>query len=184
MDIEDKINIEIFKVITRAIEKSENVDLMATHLAQLLVGALEIKGSTIFILNPETDEFEILASFGMSVNYLNKGPVLAGKSLDFKLRGEPIVIRDVATSDRLQYLEDAKKEGISGIVSLPIKLKDKIIGMLRLYHYEIWDISEQDLDSLLLLAEIIGLTMMYSRFLNALQSVKDLVSEIHPIWLG
>jgi len=184
MGIEDKINIDVFKVVTRAIEESDNLDLMATRLAQLLVGALGIKGSTIFILNPETDELEVLASFGMSINFLNKGPVLAGKSLDLKLRGEPIVIRDVAASDRLQYPEDAKKEGISGIVSLPIKLSGKIIGMLRLYHYEIWDISEQDIDSLLLLAEIIGLTMTYSRFLNALQSVKDVVSEIHPIWPG
>jgi len=183
MGIEDKINIEIFKVVTRSIAGSDNLDMMTTRLAQLLVGSLGIKGVTIFVLNPDTDELEVLASFGLSINYLNKGPVLAGKSVDRQLRGEPVVIRDVTQSDRLQYPENAQREGIGAIISLPIILYGKIIGVLRLYHYETWDISEEDLDSLTLLAEIIGLAMMYTRLLNALEGVKEAVGQVHPVWL-
>jgi hypothetical protein len=38
-------------------------------------------------------------------------------------------------------------------------------------------------DSLLLLAENIGLAMTYTRLLNAMQAVKDTVNEVHSIWL-
>ena len=183
MAARDKIDIDIYKVVTRAISESDNLEDIAYQLTQLLVGALEIKGCTIFVLNPDTEELEALASFGLSINYMNKGPILVKKSIDHKLRGEPIVIRDVTKSDRLQYPEDAKQEGISAIVSLPIQLSGKFIGFLRLYHYEEWDISERDLDSLKLLTENIGLAMMYTRLLHALQSIKETVSEIHPIWL-
>ncbi len=183
MVAEDRINMDIYKVVTRAIAASDNLEDMATQLTQLLVGALGIKGSTIFVLNPATEELEALASFGLSINYMNKGPILVKKSLDHQLRGEPIVIRDVTISDRLQYPEDAQKEGIKAIVSLPIILHGKLIGVLRLYHYEQWNVSERDLDSLMVFTENIGLALMYIRLLQALKSVKETVEEVHPIWL-
>jgi len=183
MVAEDRINMDIYKVVNRAIAASDNPEDMATQLNQLLVGALGIKGSTIFVLNPTTEELEALASFGLSMNYMNKGPILIKKSLDHQLKGEPVVIRDVTKSDRLQYPEDAQKEGISAIVSLPISLHGKLIGVLRLYHYEQWDVSERDLDSLMIFTENIGLALMYTRLLQALKSVKETVDEVHPIWL-
>lgn len=183
MVAEDRINIDIYKVVTRAIAASDNLEDMATQLTQLLVGALGIKGSTIFVLNPATEELEALASFGLSIHYMNKGPILVKKSLDHQLREEAIVIRDVTETDRLQYPEDAQKEGINAIVSLPISLHGKLIGVLRLYHYEQWDVSERDLDSLMIFTENIGLALMYTRLLQALKSVKETVNEVHPIWL-
>lgn len=183
MVAEDRINMDIFKVVTRAIAASDNLEDMATQLTQLMVGSLGIKGSTIFVLNPATEELEALASFGLSINYMNKGPILVKKSLDHQLRGEPVVIQDVIKSDRLQYPEDAQKEGINAIVSLPVKLHGKLIGVLRLYHYEQWNVSEQDLDSLMILTENIGLALMYTRLRQALKSVKETVNEVHPVWL-
>lgn len=183
MGIEDKIDIDIFKVVTRAIAESDNMEIMANHLTQLLVVALEAKGCTIFILNPKTKELEVIASFGLGIDYLNKGPVLSDKSIGATLRGEPVVVRDTTKTNQLQYPEDAKKEGIGAIVSLPIKFYGKVIGALRLYHFEAWDISERDLDSLLVLSESIGLAMMYTRILNALQDVKDTINDVHMVWL-
>lgn len=183
MVAEDRIDIDIYKVVNRAIAGSNNLEDMATQLTRLLVGALGIKGSTIFVLNPDTKELEALASFGLSINYMNKGPILVKKSLDHQLRGEPLVIQDVKQSDRLQYPEDAKKEGIRAIVSLPIRLHGKLIGVLRLYHFEQWEVSKRDLDSLMVFSENIGLALMYTRLLQALKSVKETVSEIHPVWL-
>jgi GAF domain-containing protein len=184
MVAEDRIDIDIYKVVTRSIAAADNLEDMAAQLTHLLVGTLGIKGSTIFVLNPDTEELEALASFGLSINYMNKGPVLVNKSLDHQLRGEPVVIRDVATSDRLQYPKDAQKEGIRAIISLPVKLHGRLIGVLRLYHYEKWDISERDLDSLMIFTENIGLALMYIRLVQALKSVKETVSEIHPVWLA
>jgi signal transduction protein with GAF and PtsI domain len=183
MDVNDKINIDIFKVVTRAIAESDDLGIMANHLTQLLVGTLDIKGCTIFVLDPDTKELEVLASFGLSIGFMRKGPVLSDKSVSFLLKGKPVVITDIAASDILQYPQETKNEGIGAIVSVPIMLYGSNIGVLRLYHHEPWDVSEQDLDSLFLLAENIGLAMTYTRLLNALQSVKDTINDIHTIWL-
>jgi len=183
MSAEEKIDIDLFKVVFRAMAHSDNLEIMTNHLTQLLVAALEIKGCTIFALNPESKELEDLASFGLSMSYLEKGPVLSGKSIADTSKGKPIVISDVNNTDRLQYQQDAKEEGIGAIVSVPINFYGRVIGVLRLYHKDVWDISDRDVDSLLVLAENIGLAMTYTRVLNALQTIKYTVDDIHGIWL-
>lgn len=183
MAAEDRINIDIFKVVTRAIATSSDPEKMTQQLTQLLVGTLGIKGCTVFVLNPETEELEVMASFGLSMNYLHKGPVLLKKSVDQTSHEDAIVIPDVSASQRLQYPREALEEGIQGIASIHIKLYGKLVGVLRLYHFEPWDISERDIESLLILAENIGLAMMYTRILNALQAIKEVVAEVHPVWM-
>ena len=179
----EKIDIDVFKAVTRAIAQSDNLEIMTSHLTQLLVGAMDIKGCSIFALNPESEELELLSSFGLSTGYLNKGPVFSSKSIGAIKKGEPVVIHDASTSDRLQYPQEAKKEGIGAIVSVPVKFYGRNIGELRLYHHEQWEISERDMDSLLALAENIGLAMTYTRLLNAVKDVKDTVNEVHSIWI-
>ena len=183
MNAQEKIDINIFKVVFRAMAQSDNLEIMANHLAQLLVAALEIKGCTIFALNPESEELEVLASFGMSMGYVNKGPIRIDKSIAETGSGKHSVIRDVQNSDRLQYPEDAKKEGIGAIVAIQIKFYGKVIGELRLYHHEQWDISVEDIDSLLVLAENIGLAMTYTRVLKALKTIRYTVDDIHGLWM-
>jgi GAF domain-containing protein len=178
-----KIDLDIFQLVFEVITKSENADTMANQLTQVLVGALGIKGATIFVLNPEIEELEILASSGLSINYVNKGPVLVDKSIKLPSNREPVIITDVTTSDRLQYPEKAKEEKIRAIVSLPITLHGKIVGALRLYSSQIWDIAERDIEHLQVVAQNIGVALMYFRLANALLSVKETVNEVHSVWL-
>jgi signal transduction protein with GAF and PtsI domain len=181
MPVEEIIDIDLFKVVFRAMAQSDDLEIMTNHLTQLLVAALKIKGCTIFAVNPETEELEVLASSGLSMKYLNKGPLFTGKSIGATLKGEPVIIRDVSKTNRLQYPDDAKNEGIGAIISVPITFKNKVIGALRLYHREAWEISEKDIDSLLILTQNIGLAMIYTRILNALQAIRSTVDDMLPV---
>jgi len=182
MPTEEKIDIDLFKVVFKAMAQSDNLEIMANHLAQLLVAALEMKGCTIFAINPETEELEVLASFGLSMSYVHKGPIINEKSIGATIKGKPIVIRDIDKTDRLQYPDDARKEGIGAIVSIPIKFYDKVIGDLRLYHHDVWDISERDVDSLSVLARNIGLAMTYTRMLKAVKKIRYTINDVESLW--
>ena len=181
MPAEEKIDIDLFKVVFKAMAQSDNLEIMANHLTQLLVATLEMKGCTIFVINPETEEMEVLASFGLSMSYIHKGPILKNKSIGGALEGTPIIIRDINKTDRLQYPEDAKKEGIGAIVSIPIKFYDSVIGDLRLYHHDVWNISEKDVDSLSVLARNIGLAMAYTRMLKTVKKIKYAISDVETL---
>lgn len=183
MDTRNIMDIDIFKMIIRAIAESENLETMGNQSTQLLVGSLGIKASAIFALNPETEELEHMASFGLSIDYLNKGPVQIAQSKGWTSEKAPIAIKDVTKTDMLQYPDQAREEGIKAIVSIPVIFFGRGIGLLRLYHSETWDISEECIDTLSVLAEIIGMAMMYSRITSALHAIKDTVEEVHPVWL-
>ncbi len=173
MSAENKIDIDVFKVVTRAIAESTEPGIMASHLSQLLVGALDIRGCTVFVLNPETKELEVLASAGLSEEFLSKGPVVFDKSIGCIEDENSITIGDISNSDRLQYPKETLAEGIKAIVSVPIVFSGDTQGALRLYHYDVWHISDRDLDSLLLLAENIGLGMAYTKLSNMMQAIKE-----------
>ena len=182
MNTGDKIALSTIAVVNQAIMESDNLETMCSHLAQLLVAALEIKGCVVFILDPKSQELEILSSFGLSISYLNKGPVLTNKSIANSIKGEPVIVQDINKSDKLQYPENAKAEGISAIISMPIRFRESVIGSLRLYHYEAWDLSERDITFLQCLSDHLGLAMSYTRVANALQLVKEAVTDIDNLW--
>jgi len=88
------------------------------------------------------------------------------------------IIGDISKDNGLQYPKEAAQEGIASILSIPIVFSTEILGVLRLYHREVWDISTRDIDSLHVLAENIGLSLRYTRLLNALQSIKEAIKEL------
>jgi transcriptional regulator with GAF, ATPase, and Fis domain len=185
MASENRITIDIFKAVTRSVAHSDDLDVMANHLAQLLTAGLDIKGCAFFVLNAVTEELEILASFGLSAKYLTKGPLNAPKSINETFQGNPVVIADIGEKTQsLQYPEEARKEGIAAIVSLPIVHLEEVVGVLRLYHYQSWRISDQDLESLQVLAGIIGLAMTYSRFHNTVHAIAEIVGNTFQVELA
>lgn len=183
MTSETKIGIDLIKTAIRAISQSQDLEMLSNHLAQVLVATLDIKGCALFVLNPISEELEIMASFGLSAKYLTKGPLSAPKSITETFRGKPVVIRDISDDNKLQYPDEAKKEGIAAIISLPIKFREETMGVLRLYHYEKWNISGQDLDSLGVLAEIIGLAMSYTHFRNATHAIAEIIGNTFKVQL-
>ena len=178
MTDKDKMNLEIFKVVCKALSQTDDLGGMADNLVRLLVGAMEIKGSTIFVLNNETKELEVLASFGLSPDYLNKGPVMSDRGICALLEGKPIIVRDINEDSRLQYPDEAREEGIGAIVSICIPFREHIIGGLRLYHHSPWDISAHDLDYLLIMAEHVGLAMMLAGAIGSLWSINEAMTNL------
>jgi len=179
----NKINREIYKLFVQTIADAGHIEFMAKQLTQVMVAAMGLKGAALFILDPVKEELEVLASAGLSVGYLQKGPVLANKSVRLGPNREPVAIADIEGSDQLQYPDKARDEGIKAMVSQPIAIRGKIIGALRVYHAEQWKISDSDMEYLEILAKNIGMALMYFRVSLAIGNVRDTVNDIHAVWL-
>ncbi|MBU8912061.1 MAG: GAF domain-containing protein [Desulfobacterales bacterium] len=178
-----KIDLEKYKLIVETVFDANNPTIMGSQVTHLLVSTMGVKGASIFVVNPGTESLEILATEGLSVEYVNKGPILVDKSIKLSSNLKPVIITDTKGSDRLQYPEKAGREGIRSIVSLPVNLRGKIIGALRVYHSEPWEVSELELSCLRLLTLNIGMALRYFRLSALVQCTKDTLDELHPIWL-
>ena len=183
MSSDHKIDLEKYKLIVETVFDANNPTILGSQVTLLLVSTMGVKGASIFVVNPGTESLEILATEGLSIGYVNKGPILVDKSIKLLPNFKPVIITDTKGSDRLQYPEKAEKEGIRSIVSLPINLREKIIGALRIYHSEPWEVSKLELSYLRLLTLNIGMALRYFRLSAVVQCTKDTLDELHPIWL-
>ena len=183
MSQNQKLDLGKYKLIIDTILDSTDPVVLGTQLTHLLITAMDVKGASIFVLNPVTEELEILATEGLSLDYRNKGPILVDKSIKLPPNLTPIVIGDTESSTQLQYPEKAKKEGVRAIASIPVKLKGKVIGALRVYHGEPWEVTDQELAYLELIARHIGMALRYFRLSSAVERTQETMSQIHSIWL-
>lgn len=178
MSQQDIISIGTFKTITTAIANSNDLPEMVENLCNLLTEALDLKGCAIFVLNEDRSELQLMASTGLSAEYLLKGPVHPKRSLGSTIKGEAIVITDPWQDERMQYPQQARDEGILTLLEIPIACLGRVVGSFRLYQSVTWEISEQDLDSLYVLGELIGMALSYMELKNALLSVTEIANNV------
>lgn len=126
-------NSKLVLELTSAINSSLEIKDVFYNMSEKACKALGMKGVTVRLLNEDTRVLELVASYGLSDGFLNKGTISADKSITGALRGETVIMEDLAEDTRLQYPKETKEEGISSIVCIPIQAKDKIIGVMRLY---------------------------------------------------
>jgi signal transduction protein with GAF and PtsI domain len=121
----------VFRGIMREISSTKRsmkvMDLIVQHLAR----AMGVKGSALMLLDRKRQVMELISCYGLSEPYLKKGPVLADKSIKEGLGGMPVCVDDVANDPRIQYPDDAVREGICSLLSVPIPFKNRVIGVLR-----------------------------------------------------
>jgi len=89
------------------------------------------------------------------MNYETLLKITHGRSL----KDGPVAINDVTDDPRIQYPEEAKKEGISSILSVPIVLREKPIGVLRVYSAETWEATLEDVNFVQAVAQIAGMSI-------------------------
>lgn len=173
-----EINYESLGRISHIISSSKSLDKVSHNIVAALTEELDLKGCALMLLNRRSKKLEVTASYGLSQEYLNKGPLSATLSIAKSLSDGPVAIYNVAEDPRLQYPEEAVKEGIASILSVPMMLRGRPIGCLRLYTSEPWEFKMQDLTFIQAVAEIIALVLENIRvtgaYKNALDALKGL----------
>jgi GAF domain-containing protein len=156
-------NYETLLRLTNAISHSNDPEEVALITVESVTTALGVKGCAIFLLNRKTDTLRIAASYGLSNEYINKGPLSAKQSISKSLKDGPVAIYDVTDDPRIQYPEAAKSEGIASILSAPIISGGNVIGAFRVYTSEHWEFTLDDVDFIQALAQITGMALRKSR---------------------
>jgi len=172
------LNYETMIRLTKAISHSKDPEEVALMTVESITSALDVKGCSIFLVNKSTHELELAASFGLSNDYLSKGPISAAKSIADSLDQGPVAIYDVTDDPRLQYPEAAKREGISSILSVPIVAGGHTIGVLRVYTAEPWEFSLDDVNFVQAMATLTGMSIVTARNYKGLKDSIEILKTM------
>ncbi len=171
------MNYEAILKVTGAIVMSKEPEEVALLTVESVKSALHAKGCALFLYNRKTDELEVAASFGLSEGYLNKGPLSSMRSISRSLKDGPVAIFDVTDDPRIQYPQEARKEGISSILSVPIIVRNTPIGALRVYSAEPWEATLEDVNLVQALAQIAGMGLELARLYKGLKSSIEILKS-------
>lgn len=176
-----EVNYDTLKTVSDIISSANELTDVAPHVVNQLTEAFSLKGCALLLLNRRTQELEVAASHGLSPAYLAKGPISATRSIAESLHDGPVAVYNVEDDPRLQYPIEAVREGIRSILSVPLVLRGKPLGNLRLYTGQPWEFTMQDLIFFQAIAQFIALTMENIRITNACKTSIEVLKYMRPV---
>lgn len=123
---------ETSRLLTGPLELKQVLEIVVKTIAQ----AIGADAAGLRLLDEETGQLNLKATFGLSDAYINKGPVTLGEStLNVRaLNGEAIVVEDMRTEPHFKrYHAEIAREGLVSNLTIGLTHKDKGIGTLRIY---------------------------------------------------
>ena len=172
------LNYETLLKVTKAISHSKNPEEVVLMTVESIKTALDVKGCTVFLIDRKTNDLEVAASYGLSDEYINKGPVSALRSIAQSLEDGPVAISDVTDDPRIQYPEAAIKEGIASILSVPIVAGGNLIGALRVYTSEPWEFTLEDVNFVQAMAHMTGMALDMARHYRGLKNSIEILKTL------
>jgi FOG: GAF domain len=84
---------KIFLKLATSISASLDVKTILQTMTEDLVKDLRIKAASVRLLDDKSRTVKLVASYGLSDKYLNKGPIMADKNIGKALKGQTINIK-------------------------------------------------------------------------------------------
>ncbi len=178
-------NAQLFYDLTSSINSSLDIKHVLHILTAEVGEALGMKGVTVRLLNKATNELDLVASYGLSEEYINKGSLSAKSGVSRAIDGEPVIITDVDADTRIQYPEQTRNEGIKSVLAVPIKSREDVIGIMKLCSGVKREFPEDIVNLAMALAHQGGLAIQnVSMYLMLEQDKRNLEQDIwtHKAW--
>ena len=173
------INYETLIRITKAISMIRDPEEIVLITVEGVTHALHIKGCALYLFSAKSDELKLAGSYGLSSEYLDKGPVSALHSIASVIQdGQPVAVSDVSDDPRVQYPEAAQKEGIASILSVPIILGERVTGCFRVYTAERWEFTLNDVNFVQAVAQVVGMALEMCRVNKGLKDSIDILKTM------
>lgn len=145
MELSERNYYESLFEIAVALNSNHTHDSILRSIVQRVAQAMDAKACSLMLLTEDKKQLLNIAAYGLSDWYVRKGPVSIDKSISEALDGKSITVLDATKDERVRYQKQAQKEGIASILCMPVSLRDKIIGVIRVYTMKPYHFTTDDI---------------------------------------
>lgn len=137
--------------VTMMLAEPRDLKKVLDRTVRAVCEVIDVKAASIRLIDRDGDELVIKAVHNLSPSYQKKGPIKIGRneldSVAWSPRGYEYV-KNMATDPRVQYPEDAAREGIVSMISIGMRYRGRPIGVLRVYTDEERSFEQYEIDLL------------------------------------
>jgi len=136
--------------ISKAITSDLYLEDMLKLIVTLTANVMKAKICALWLLDEKTQELKIRATQAMSKEYLRERSIKVGEGIVGLVAKEkkPKVLLDVQKDSQYKEKKLAKEESLVSMVSVPMMVKSKVIGVINCYTTTQYKFTGGDIDLL------------------------------------
>ncbi len=146
--------IEALAKVANLISSGMYLDELLRLIVNVTAEIMNSKISSLMLLDPEKKELVVRATQSISEEYNKKPNIKLGEGIAGKvaLENKPVCVLDVKIDAQYLNHDIAKKEGLCSLASVPLAVKNRVIGVLNCYTSKKHKFSKHELSLLSALA--------------------------------
>jgi len=140
--------------VSQSITSEQYLDEILNLIVVVTAEMLNSKICSIMLLDDKKEELAIVATQSLSKEYKTKPNIKVDKSLSGEVikSKKPIAVYDVRQEERYAYRDLAVKEELTSMLSVPMVVKDKAIGIINVYTKTPHHFTQEEIDVLQMIA--------------------------------
>lgn len=133
---------KIGKIITSKL----NLEDLLKSIMEMANKIFSADAYSIRLLDEKKNRLILKAHYGLSDQYLKKGDIKYGESIAGKVAKEKktFSLVDIKESTNMKYVNLAIKERIRSLSCVPLILKNRVIGVITIYHRSIYHYTKEE----------------------------------------
>ncbi|MCM8833539.1 MAG: GAF domain-containing protein, partial [Candidatus Omnitrophica bacterium] len=140
--------IEALYKISSAITSDMYIEDILKLIVNVTAEVFKSKICSIFLYDEKEKVLKIRATQAMSEEYLKKPPLKIGEGITGKVfeTKKPMIVEDVRKEKEYKFRDIAIKEGLVSMLSVPMIVKNKTIGVLNVYTTYPYKFTEKEIE--------------------------------------
>lgn len=165
----------VSEAVTSPIYLDEMLDVVTEMAAKVMNAAV----CSVFLLNEGAGQLE-MHSAQSNRAYAARAPIPVGEGISGRVAqtGQPIVVADVRTDPRYHNPELARTEGLISMLSVPLTVREKVIGVLNCFTAEPRDFTPEQIALFSTLANQTALALENGRLITNAAIVREMHHRI------
>jgi len=121
--------------VSRTITSNSYIEEILNLIVTMTAEMMNSKICSIMIIDPLRGELQIMATQSLSEAYRKKPNLKVGESISGRAVKEkrPIAVKDVAEDPTYSFPKIAREEGVCSLLSVPMMIKNRVIGVINSY---------------------------------------------------
>jgi signal transduction protein with GAF and PtsI domain len=129
------LQVETLSLVSETVASNRLIEDVLQLLVTMIAQMMNSKICSIMLLDEASGELRIEATQSLSEQYRRKPNIKIGQSISGRAVKDrrPIIVADVTKERDYMYPDMAKKEGLCSMVSVPMMVREKAMGVINSY---------------------------------------------------
>jgi len=129
----------------------------------------------ILLLNEQTQKLSYRVHQGLSTRYVEEMEMSLGEGITGRVAesGKAILLEDISADPRTAYPELVSTEGLKAFISVPLRAKDKVLGVIIVASHTPRSFSTNDMHLLHSIGDQLGVAIEQARLYERLRGARE-----------